>query len=197
MCSRERSGIDLAQPDQPQQRRHRAGDFLAQHFAVFLPGQTGRLERGQDTDRLPGGRTGRVQGVIDRIAQSQQLLASQPPLRQTLAPALAVSAARAGSRFPFAAGGFRIDPRLEILRPAGSGKCSSRLPRSPLGSIMIAGIPCRAASSNNPMHSPVLPEPVMPVTTACVVRLTGSYSSGWSVVLPVAVIENTSQIKIR
>ncbi len=55
------------------------------------------------------------------------------------------------------------------------GKERTRLVRSPLGSITMAGIPCKAASSSNPTHKPVLPEPVMPVTIAWVVRSGGSY----------------------
>ncbi len=54
------------------------------------------------------------------------------------------------------------------------GKVSSRLVRSPLGSMRIAGMRCRAASSIKPIHKPVLPEPVMPVTRAWVVKSGGS-----------------------
>ena len=50
------------------------------------------------------------------------------------------------------------------------GKASSRLPRSPLGSITMAGMPSSAASSRREMHRPVLPLPVMPTQTAWVVR---------------------------
>ena len=51
-----------------------------------------------------------------------------------------------------------------------SGKVSSRFPRSPLGSIAIAGIPSSAASSSSVTHRPVFPLPVMPTHTAWVVR---------------------------
>ena len=50
------------------------------------------------------------------------------------------------------------------------GKVSSRLPRSPFGSITSAGTPSMAASSSSVTHSPVLPLPVMPTHTAWVVR---------------------------
>ena len=50
------------------------------------------------------------------------------------------------------------------------GNVSSRLPRSPLGSMQIAGMPSIAASSSSDRHRPVLPLPVMPTQTACVVR---------------------------
>jgi hypothetical protein len=51
-----------------------------------------------------------------------------------------------------------------------SGKASIKLPRSPFGSMAIAGMPARAASSSSEMHRPVLPLPVMPTQTAWVVR---------------------------
>ena len=41
---------------------------------------------------------------------------------------------------------------------------------SPLGSMMIDGMLSRIASSSRVMHKPVLPLPVMPTTTAWVVR---------------------------
>ena len=46
-----------------------------------------------------------------------------------------------------------------------SGKVSSRLPRSPFGSMTMAGMPSIAASSSSAMHRPVLPLPVMPTQT--------------------------------
>ena len=54
-----------------------------------------------------------------------------------------------------------------------------------LGSMASAGMPFRAASSSRSMHSPVLPDPVMPTTTAWVVRSSVSYSRGCSPACPV------------
>ena len=53
---------------------------------------------------------------------------------------------------------------------ARSGNVSSRLARSPLGSMTIAGMPSMAASSSSARHRPVLPLPVMPTQTAWVTR---------------------------
>ena len=50
------------------------------------------------------------------------------------------------------------------------GNVSSRLPRSPLGSMASTGTPSIAASSISDRPSPVLPLPVMPTITACVTR---------------------------
>ena len=66
------------------------------------------------------------------------------------------------------------------------GKFSSRFPMSPLGSMMIAGIPSIAASSSSVTPSPVLPDPVIPTMTPCVVRSLLSYSSGSASSSPVS-----------
>ena len=63
-----------------------------------------------------------------------------------------------------------IDPRLRSPRGARFGNVSSRLPRSPFGSMQMAGMPSMAASSSSDRHRPVLPLPVMPTHTAWVVR---------------------------
>ncbi len=41
---------------------------------------------------------------------------------------------------------------------------------SPLGSMAMTGMPSMAASSSSVRQSPVLPLPVIPTQTACVVR---------------------------
>ena len=53
---------------------------------------------------------------------------------------------------------------------ASSGNVSSRLPRSPFGSIAMTGTPSMAASSISDRQRPVLPLPVMPTQTAWVTR---------------------------
>lgn len=64
---------------------------------------------------------------------------------------------------------------------ARSGKVSSRFPRSPFGSTARTGTPSIRASSIRLRPRPVLPLPVMPMITACVVRCALSYSSSSSV----------------
>ncbi len=54
-----------------------------------------------------------------------------------------------------------------------SGNTRSLFVRSPLGSMTSVGIPERAASSRRSTMRPVLPEPVIPITTACVVKRSG------------------------
>ena len=178
--------VDIVQPDQPQQGGDGAGDLLAQHLAVAPPrADCGRFKRGQDADRdariRAGGVDGELRGVLQRAAAARgPMPQSARPFfqrcgglgRQLLGRSLPSRRAASGSTQGWKSCGRR------------SGKCSSRLVRSPLGSIMMAGMPCKAASSSRPMHRPVLPEPVMPITTAWVVRSAGSYRNGWSVVLP-------------
>jgi hypothetical protein len=60
------------------------------------------------------------------------------------------------------------------------GKASIRFEMSPFGSMTSAGMPSSAASSSSETHRPVLPLPVMPTQTACVVRSRESYISGSS-----------------
>ena len=55
-------------------------------------------------------------------------------------------------------------------RGARSGKRRARFPMSPFGSRMSAGIPASRTSSRSTTPSPVLPDPVMPTITPCVVR---------------------------
>ena len=56
------------------------------------------------------------------------------------------------------------------LAGARSGNVSARLPMSPFGSMISAGMPASSASSSRTIARPVLPEPVMPTMTPCVVR---------------------------
>ncbi len=53
---------------------------------------------------------------------------------------------------------------------ASAGKVRHRLVRSPLGSISRVGTPADSASSISTMPRPVLPDPVMPTITPCVVK---------------------------
>src|SRR5450830_1746882 len=58
------------------------------------------------------------------------------------------------------------------------GNVRRRLPRSPLGSIAMTGTPSIRASSMRSMDRPVLPDPVMPTMTPCVVRSLLGYRTG-------------------
>ena len=64
----------------------------------------------------------------------------------------------------------RIDPRLESPPARDSETSAADCARSPFGSMQMAGMPSMAASSSSARHRPVLPLPVMPTHTACVVR---------------------------
>jgi len=76
---------------------------------------------------------------------------------------------------PEATGGTRVASTPSSTHGANScgerfGNVSSKLQRSPFGSMMIAGMPSIAASSSSVIHKPVFPLPVMPTHTACVTR---------------------------
>ena len=68
---------------------------------------------------------------------------------------------------------------------ARSSKSSSRLARSPFGSIAMTPVPWRSTSSTSTTARPVFPEPVMPTISPCVSRSDGSSRTG-SPVLPFA-----------
>ena len=57
---------------------------------------------------------------------------------------------------------------------------------SPFGSSTSVGIPARRASSSRTTARPVLPEPVMPVTTPWVVRSLEPITTSSAPALPVA-----------
>ncbi len=83
--------------------------------------------------------------------------------REASAPANAsgvICCARASS-------GFTHGPNSAAVR---LGKRSARFERSPFGSMASTGSPSMVASSISAMPSPVLPLPVMPITTAWVSR---------------------------
>jgi hypothetical protein len=51
-----------------------------------------------------------------------------------------------------------------------SGNVSARLPMSPFGSRASTGMPASSASSSMTIPRPVLPDPVIPTITPCMVR---------------------------
>ncbi len=86
----------------------------------------------------------------------------------------AVFSACSSTEIPFFAASSAFTHGSKLFA-SSSGKVSSKLEISPLGSITIAGTLSIAASSNRAMHSPVFPEPVIPSTTPCVTRSLESY----------------------
>ena len=60
-----------------------------------------------------------------------------------------------------------------------SGNVSARLVRSPFGSMISAGTPDSSASSSSTTPRPVLPDPVMPTITPCVVKSLAASMSGF------------------
>ena len=130
-----------------------------------------RGKRAEDRDRHAGAAAGRVDGEVGGVAQPLDARRRPGPSRRALPSSVAaccggerIGATARAARFVF------VDPRAEVLAAESCGNVSSRLPRSPLGSMAITGTPSIAASSMSARHSPVLPLPVMPTQTACVTR---------------------------
>ena len=130
----------------------------------------GRAQRADDVERDAGGRAGRVDRHVGRVLE--RLEALRPDPARLRAPRARSSPASRRTR--------RRDTPPPAPRPrsthgrklagARSGKTSARFVMSPFGSRTSAGIPASSASSSSTTARPVLPEPVMPTTTPCVVR---------------------------
>ena len=169
-------------PSRPSRPDAAARDRVAQRLGVVARRWRRRVERAQHGQRQAGAAAGRVDRDIDGVAKPLNPLARPGPTRpgpsSTARPSCS---ANSSGDMPARVRFGRIDPRLENPRAAAAGNVSSRLPRSPLGSMTIAGMPSIAASSSSARHRPVLPLPVMPTQTACVVRSLESYSSSSSV----------------
>ena len=177
MCSRLCSGSasrpsSVSSPDTTEPMRSASAPLSA------ISSSGGGGQRLQDRQRQAAVRAGCVDGHVDGRAEARDALGSLIPFGESLACHCSATCAAYWST-----GRFLRAASPGSTQPAKSGGCSCgnvsiRLPRSPLGSMQIAGMPSMAASSSSVRHRPVLPLPVMPTQTACVVRSRESYSSG-------------------
>ena len=156
MCSRlwMRIGFDAeparaAQPpSQPMRSRN------APRIESLLGGR--RSERLQHRQRQARAAARRVDRDVDGVAEAGDARAVLLPLGQALAPGLGrLRGALPRRRCPCARLR-RCRSRARSPRAAAPGKLSSRLPRSPFGSMAMAGMPSIAASSSSDRHRPGL-----------------------------------------
>ena len=167
LAALDRIGVDA---DQPEQAGHRRADALAQQLGVVEDLRRRRGERFEDRHRQSGVAARRVDGEVGRVAQSLDALAVLSPLAQALLPQAPPAGPHSRSETsPFLRASSSLIQGAKSS-PRSSGNVSSRLARSPLGSMTMAGMPSIAASSSSPMQRPVLPLPVMPTHTAWVTR---------------------------
>ena len=160
---RRRSPGAPAAPRPPRPTRSRYASRLADQ------GRRRRGERPEDRQRQPGARCPACRSP-GRRRRGTARSAPRPGPSRPAPPARSRPSARRTARARAPCGPPRRDrPRAGSPRRAARGRSSSRLPRSPLGSIAITGMPSIAASSSSDRHSPVLPLPVIPTQTACVV----------------------------
>ncbi len=157
----------------------RGGDLLRQLLARHL--RLGGGEGAEDRQRQAGLAARRVDALVRRRLEAGDALRRLDRVLQPLAPGGGQSARRtAAGDSPLRLGVVLVEPLLVTGCGSRSGNWRSRLVRSPLGSMMTQGMPSMAASSRRLMHRPVLPEPVMPTTTPCVVRSRASYMTNLS-----------------
>lgn len=114
---------------------------------------------------LPGVKTLISTSSCNRLTRPEDCPQSSIPSYHILA---VFSANSSGDSPFFRASSSLIHGRKSSLR--NSGKVSSKLEMSPFGSMTIAGMRYKAASSSKPRHNPVFPDPVIPNTTPWVTR---------------------------
>ncbi len=171
MCSRLRIG-SASMPTSASSPDDGRRDPLAEQSASSSIACGGAANDRSTVIGSPALRARRVDGQVDRRRESVgdslgRLRPSRPVPR---ASGAAVCCGQFVGRDALA-GRFGLRrSRGESRSGRSSGNASSRLPRSPLGSMAMAGTPSMAASSSSARHKPVLPLPVMPTQTACVVR---------------------------
>ena len=139
--------------------------------------------------KMDTGRTAALPGVYTaNSALSRIRRMRSPSWSQSASPWRHWSAVRAASSSTLSPFCSAAAGSIQGRKSAGarSGKVSSRLPMSPLGSMTMAGSRSMAASSSSAMPRPVLPLPVMPMMAACVVSCLLLMRSGWRVASPVS-----------
>jgi hypothetical protein len=160
-------GIDAEQSEQAGDRALQAVD--ARVSASSRSDAGGAVKEPSTEIGRPRGAARRVDGEIRRLAQPGDALRALFPVGEALAPDLGLCGGECATT-----GRQSLRPGASTQGskslPRSSGKVSSRLPMSPLGSMAMTGIWSIAASSIRSMPRPVLPLPVMPMITACVVR---------------------------
>ena len=104
----------------------------------------------EDRDRHAGAAAGRVDREVGRVAQPLDARRRPGPSRPgPSSRARPVAAANSSGVMPLRAGVVFVRPTARKSSARSSGNVSSRLPRSPLGSMTIAGMPSIAASSSS------------------------------------------------
>ena len=143
------AAVDGVGVDAHQREQARGGGLhaIAEGVGVVEHSRGRRGERLEHRERQAGAGARRVDRAIDGLFEPADALAVFAPFGEALAPrrrpfarrARRASARRGRRRCRRSTGGSRSG--------RSSGKVSSRLPRSPLGSMAMAGMPSRAASS--------------------------------------------------
>jgi hypothetical protein len=154
-CSRLDSGSAVIRRGH-QQARHGALDLVAQRLGLGVPGEGGAQQRAEDVQRHAGAVAWCVDGDVGLRPLSFWICSGPGALgRQALAPGRRRSSRRAARRDP---AGLGVEAFTHGWKLAGarSGNVSARLPMSPLGSMISAGIPPRSASSSRTIGEPGL-----------------------------------------
>ena len=142
---------------QRQEARGRPAGALREQFGVASDCRRRRRKGAEDRDGNTRPAARRVDRKVGRRAQPLDARAVLAPLGEPLLPGLGLLTPRRRVRRRAGAPRLvRVDPRLGTPPATSEGNVSSRLPRSPLGSIAMTGTPSMAASSMSDRHRPGL-----------------------------------------
>ena len=162
-----RVGLDA---EEPEQARRGGPDPLAEELRVVArrAGAGAANDLRIDTGSPPCCRACRLRSRRRRAGRGSARRPG-PRLPSPSARARPAGAAYSSGVTPLRRASSSLIHGREVLR-AEIREGQQRFARSPLGSMISAGMPSRGASSSSPRQSPVLPLPVMPTHTAWVTR---------------------------
>ena len=167
LAAADRIGVDAQQREQARRRR---GDPFAESVGIVDELRRRGVERLQHGDRDAGAGAGRVDHALDRVAEAADAVRAFVPLGQAVC-ATARPGWRRSRRATSACGPLRFRRSTAGSRSARGWETRAAGCRGrPWGRSRSRG--CRRARllPSSDRHSPVLPLPVMPTQTACVVR---------------------------
>ena len=181
--------------DEAEQARHRALDLVAQRLRLGVPRELRGAERADHVQGHSGGRPGRVDRDIGGVLQLLDPLRPDPLRGEPVAPAHRDLLGQLLDRDPLGLRLRGIHPGLKARRRRDRGTSRARLAMSPFGSMIRAGMPARSASSRRTTARPVLPDPVIPTITPCVVRSLEPRTRSSAPGLPVAGVDHLAELE--
>ena len=170
MCSRLEIG-SASMPRSASRPETGRGDSLAIGFGLVDQGRRRSVERAEHRQRQPGAASRRIDRQVDRVAEPCDPCAVLVPRRPALLAICSAVCAANCSTVRALAGSPRPDRPTERNPPAAArGRSAAGCPGLPWDRSRSPGCRRSPPLPAAPGPDPVLPLPVMPTQTACVVR---------------------------